>query len=134
MLECDVVLDYLWSHDYKNEVIYRVRLQRPMEFKNVPQIGSFIDLRISTNPLWLDAFRVKDVGITMDSLYRQRDTTVFAERGPKIILSELGRLSTSTDDLDILKGWVSVCKDSGWDVKIEEPLGGKSKLFVPLED
>ena len=133
MLECYVVLDYLWSHDYKNEVNYRVRLQRRMQFESVPQIESVIDLRISTNPLWNDAFRVKDVGITMDSLYRQRDTTVFAERGPNIILSELGRFSTSTDDLDILKGWVSVCEENGWDVKIEEPLK-KSKLFVPLKN
>lgn len=134
MQECDVILDYLWSHDYKNEVIYRVRLQRRMEFESIPQIASFLDLRILHKPLWLDAFRVKDVGITMDSFYRQRDTTVFAERGPNIILSELGRFSTSTDYLDILKGWVSVCKENGWSVKIEEPLGGKSELFVPVKD
>ncbi|MCV2877213.1 hypothetical protein OE810_13250 [Rhodobacteraceae bacterium XHP0102] len=134
MLECDVILDYLWSHDYKNEVIYRVRLQRRMKFESVPQIGSVIDLRLLDDPVWRDAFRVKDIGITMDSLYRQRDTTVFAERGPNIILSELGRFSASADDLDILKGWVSVCKENGWSVKIEEPLGGKSELFVPVID
>jgi hypothetical protein len=53
MLECGVILDYLWSHDYKLEVIYRVRLQRRMEFESVPQIASFIDVRILNRPLWL---------------------------------------------------------------------------------
>ena len=132
MIECDVILYYLWSHDFKNEVIYRGCLQRSMKFESVPQIGTFIELRVLTSPIWFDGFRVKDVGIAMDRLYHQSGTTVFAERGPNIILSELGRFSTSSDDLDILKSWISVCKENGWDAKIERPLGGDSKLFIPL--
>lgn len=120
-----VVLHYYWKHQHDGEATHRVVFTFKAELKETPQIGSSLTMPWSAMKIdeWATSFKVVHVGHLLKNPFETfvcDDIVVVAERGPDIVISALGHLHKSCDDVVLLRAWIDGCKN-GWNSKFGKP-------------